>query len=44
MALEVNLSATLHVTRAVLPSMIARRHGAFLMVISGQALECPGSS
>ncbi len=32
MALEVNLSATLHVTRAVLPSMIARRRGAFLMV------------
>ncbi|OAP36644.1 hypothetical protein AU381_19350 [Sinorhizobium glycinis] len=32
MALEVNLSATIHLTRAVLPSMIARRQGALLMV------------
>ncbi len=32
MALEVNLSATLHVTRAVLPLMIARSRGALVMV------------
>ncbi|MBD9375609.1 SDR family oxidoreductase [Rhizobium sp. ARZ01] len=32
MALEVNLSATLHVTRAVLPSMIERGRGAFVML------------
>lgn len=32
MALEVNLSATLHVTRAVLPAMIERGRGALVMV------------
>lgn len=32
MALEVNLSATLHITRAVLPSMIERGRGAFVML------------
>lgn len=32
MALEVNLSATLHVTRAVLPSMIERGRGALVMI------------
>ncbi|MGB3874296.1 SDR family oxidoreductase [Shinella zoogloeoides] len=32
MALEVNLSAMLHVTRAVLPSMIERGRGAFVML------------
>lgn len=32
MALEVNLSATIHVTRAVLPSMIERRQGALVVV------------
>lgn len=32
MALEVSLSATLHVTRAVLPSMIERGRGALVMV------------
>lgn len=32
MALEVNLSATLHVTRAVLPSMIQHGRGAFVML------------
>lgn len=32
MALEVNLSAMLHVTRTVLPLMIARGHGIFIML------------
>lgn len=32
MALEVNLSATLHITRAVLPSMIERGRGALVML------------
>lgn len=32
MALEVNLSATLHITRAVLPSMIERGRGACVML------------
>jgi len=32
MALEVNLSATMHITRAVLPSMIERGRGAFLIL------------
>lgn len=32
MALEVNLSATMHITRAVLPSMIERGRGALVML------------
>ncbi|QRI66386.1 SDR family oxidoreductase (plasmid) [Shinella sp. PSBB067] len=41
MALEVNLSATLHVTRAVLPAMTERGHGAFVMLVPD---ECEAKS
>ncbi len=37
MALEVNLSATLHVTRAILPSMVERGRGAFIMLSPGES-------
>ncbi|MFK0333956.1 SDR family oxidoreductase [Rhizobium sp. NPDC090275] len=37
MALEVNLSATLHLTRAIVPSMIAQGYGTVIMIAPSSA-------